>query len=87
MMNKEICNTSVISVHLFQKNLIRFLTDNFGKKPSKIMYVSMDAQPNIKIGRTLSIYAITWKNLVYLQNGISLQLHMEKVQQMGVPVH
>ena len=86
-MISECTKHDTIAVHLFQKNLIRFLTDNFGKKPSKIMYVSMDAQPNIKIGRTLSIYAITWKNLVYLQNGIFLQLHMEKVQQMGVPVH
>ena len=86
-MISECTKHDTIAVHLFQKNLIRFLTENFGKKPSKIMYVSMDAQPNIKIGRTLSIYAITWKNLVYLQNGIFLQLHMEKVQQMGVPVH
>ena len=28
------------AVHLFQKNLLQFLTTTFGKKPSKVMYVS-----------------------------------------------
>ena len=29
-----------VAVHLFQKKLIKFLTDHFSTKPTKIMYVS-----------------------------------------------
>ena len=29
-----------IAVHLFQRKLIKFLTDHFGTKPKKIIYVS-----------------------------------------------
>ena len=40
IMISECTKHDTIAVHLFQKNLIQFLTDTFGKKPSKIIYVS-----------------------------------------------
>ena len=40
IMISECTKHYTIVVHLFQKNLMQFLTDTFGKKPSKIMYIS-----------------------------------------------
>ena len=36
----ECTKHDTIAVHLFQKNLIQFLTDTSERKPSKIIYVS-----------------------------------------------
>ena len=61
IMISECTKHDTIAVHLFQKNLIQFLTDTFGKKPSKIIDVSDG-------------YAAQYKNR---KNFINLCHHME----------
>ena len=65
--NKE---HDTVAVHLFQRKLIKFLTDHFGTKPTKIIYVSDGCAGQYKNCYNLKTCATTRKTLMLKLNGI-----------------